>query len=307
MSMEEILDDLPDVSKYPENPIEWLLNASKQFQKVIEYPTKGNTFETILNKFPERKDEIVQHVEGTRIIASQDIISLIQNFLSIKRESTQLCERELYKDMTVDQFITRVFAKRPLFFYTSHDIAMLRSLNGAVGDTWLSVGKDEGEEEGDISLKQYMSYDEMAISALIGLSTPAFFINPGSRDNAGRVAQQGTFNERGIYVGLVGARFERPRKMESLFCVVSKDYNIPKYGFGLENICEDIDLRRYLIMWATFYDQYKVDSYGNKVYCWPTYDEVRQLEIESNEEFSKRHVITNYNDDDDDDEHHDNS
>ena len=65
-----------------------------------------------------------------------------------------------------------------------------------------------------------MSYDEMQISALIGLSGPTFFINNGSRGSAwracrlwliecsdcGRAAEPGSFEPEGIYTALVGAR-----------------------------------------------------------------------------------------------------
>ena len=59
-----------------------------------------------------------------------------------------------------------------------------------------------------------MSYDEMALAALIGVSTPTLFINRGDRHNRGRPGEPGGFVGSGVYTGLVGARFERRGRME---------------------------------------------------------------------------------------------
>jgi hypothetical protein len=49
------------------------------------------------------------------------------------------------------------------------------------------------------------------------------WINNGSRDNRGRPAPLGTFEPEGIYCGMVGARFERYSRMESIFCFLDSD------------------------------------------------------------------------------------
>lgn len=45
----------------------------------------------------------------------------------------------------------------------------------------------------------------MMLSPLIGTSGPTYFINTVDRTNCGRKNPKGTFEERGIIVGLVGA------------------------------------------------------------------------------------------------------
>ena len=83
--------------------------------------------------------------------------------------------------------------------------------------------KEEGEEEekGDLKLEDYLSYDEMQISSLLSLSSPTFFINDGNRNNCASIAKEGTFQKFGVYVGLVGARFEKLQQMESqhMLCI----------------------------------------------------------------------------------------
>jgi len=85
------------------------------------------------------------------------------------------------------------------------------------------VGEDE---EGEISMENYISYSEMQISALIAVSSPTFFINDGNRKNHGRIGKIGTYEEFGIYVGLVGARFEKPGFMEYQHIIGTEELTI---------------------------------------------------------------------------------
>ena len=58
------------------------------------------------------------------------------------------------------------------------DTAMLRDSTGKGGNFDI-IGTDF--ERKPLVLEEYMSYDEMQISALVGLSGPTIFINSGSR------------------------------------------------------------------------------------------------------------------------------
>jgi hypothetical protein len=71
-------------------------------------------------------------------------------------------------------------------------------------------------------LKDYISYDEMQISSMISVSCPTFFINSGSRGNCGRPQKDGSFQRFGVYVGIIGARFERDGLMESEHMLITK-------------------------------------------------------------------------------------
>lgn len=79
-----------------------------------------------------------------------------------------------------------------------------------------------------------MSYDELLLSALFCLASPTFFINNGDRKNCGRIAfDVSTFEQEGIFVGVVGTRFERTSKMESIHMLVSQKESIPEKGYGM--------------------------------------------------------------------------
>jgi len=64
-------------------------------------------------------------------------------------------------------------------------------------------------------LKEYMSYDEMKLAALLTVSSPVQVINTGSRGNQGSRGTAGIEHQpEAIYLGQVGCRFEVPGEME---------------------------------------------------------------------------------------------
>jgi len=66
-----------------------------------------------------------------------------------------------------------LICKRAIYFFGYHDRSMLRNGLTPSSDSWNIVGTDE--EDPDIPLSDYMSYDEMLISALVGVSCQTFF------------------------------------------------------------------------------------------------------------------------------------
>jgi hypothetical protein len=100
----------------------------------------------------------------------------------------------------VEEFLKRLIEKRPLSFFTDDDTTLLRNgakLEKPASADWLLVGCDK---EGAIKLDgvysscnrinfsiliDYLSYDEMQISALLATSAPVYFINNGERNNCG--------------------------------------------------------------------------------------------------------------------------
>ena len=61
-----------------------------------------------------------------------------------------------------------------------------------------------------------LSYDEMLLSSLIGVSAHTKFINKGGRNNKGEEDHTDTYEQEGILMGLVGARCEAPGIMDYL-------------------------------------------------------------------------------------------
>lgn len=96
--------------------------------------------------------------------------------------------------MNTGDFIDRLLKCRPLTFYTSADIYLLK--DGKHGFGW-----KEGEWSETFPFEKYLSYEELPISALIGQSSFTHFINDGSRDNEGIKGIPGSFEPSGVYIG----------------------------------------------------------------------------------------------------------
>lgn len=58
-------------------------------------------------------------------------------------------------------------------------------------------------DEGIPLTSALQSYDEIMLGSLLGVSGPSYFINDGDRQNGGIVGEEGTFEPRGIIIGLV--------------------------------------------------------------------------------------------------------
>ena len=148
--------------------------------------------------------------------------------------------------MTPVRLISRLLRARPLCFLTKADHFLLRNGKKGAGGFEL-VGTSQ--ESAPLSLDGVMSYDELALSALVGVSVPTHFINNGGRFNEGEPGKAGSFVDRGIYTGLVGARFEREERMEWRHMVVTPTQNRPLHGYGREGDLGQPMLRA----WARFY------------------------------------------------------
>jgi hypothetical protein len=108
----------------------------------------------------------------------------------------------------------------------------------------------------------------MQLSALVGVSVPTYFINNGGRNNMGKKASIGTYEPQGIYVGLVGARFEKVDRMEWQHMIITPEQNTRENGYGLKGAFGDT----LTSLWSTMYDLHfptffeaKVDRSGRYI------------------------------------------
>jgi len=199
------------------------------------------------------RDEIAGFANATYPIAHTRVRDLADGFLEIKREQGTAVEREVYGQIpSTEAFLHRLLTRRPLVFMNASDDFLLR--DGRRGSGGFEAISTDAESP-PLTLDRYLSYDEMPIAALLGVSTPTRFINRGHRSNRGRPDRGGTFVERGIYVGQVGARFQRPGLMEWAHAMITMRQNTWN--------AEDSDPLR--LLWARFYDY----PYG-----FPNYDSV---------------------------------
>jgi len=196
-----------------------------------KFPTENNN--VTRPQFEKYKEEVVQHMELAYPLVHGGALSLIDDFMKLKRAYGSKVEKELYKGMTMRGFLDRLARKRAVVFFKANDDYMLRNGTEAAGD-WDKVGTDE---EKAVKLADYMSYDELIISALCGISSPTHFVNTGERRNFGRVAHNFgaddcEFPKQGVYMGLVGARFEKSKVMEQALMAVDRKQNTKANGYG---------------------------------------------------------------------------
>lgn len=225
--------------------------AGQLFKDLIErsqsrpysWPTQANQ----LIHFQDRAETVEQQARGCRPITHVAVKSLIDDFLHSKRQLGSSLEQSFYAALTPTDFIQRLLVQRPLTFYNLSDSYLLRTGERGFGGFEL-VGTDS--ERSPLNLENTLSYDEMAVSALLGVSVPTFFINRGDRQNRARMARPETFQEQGIYVGLVGARFEKPALMESKHMLINRRHSRPENGYGRD---ADELAAETLRPWADFY------------------------------------------------------
>ena len=219
-----------------------------------EIPTRANR----LSELRARAREVEEHAAGVRPVLHGEVVPLIRAFLEIKRELGSPAEQAVYAGLDEVGFVSRLLSKRPLAFLNAFDRYLLRDGTSGIGGFELVGGRYERHP---LTLADLLSYDEVAISALLGVSVPTHFINAGSRNNRAVPGEPGSFEPRGIYVGLVGARFEKPERMEWQHVRVTPEQNTPAKGYG-----PDADpaapATRLSRAWAAFYGREHLPSYA---------------------------------------------
>jgi hypothetical protein len=202
---------VPTMQNTSEDPLYFL----KQSQLSSNFPTRHNR---ISNFDPH---VIASDAVQTNIVLHPRLPDLFTSFLEHKRIHGSSYEKSLYESsetFTWKTLAARLIEKRPLSFLNRSDWTLLRNglgLSNAPNE-WDRNGTEQQDENEVLTLNDYLSYDEIMLSSLIAVAGPTYFINNGNRYNQGRLASKGTFEERGIIIGLVGARFEREDRMDSI-------------------------------------------------------------------------------------------
>lgn len=221
-------------------------------------PYRQPTPDNRLERFADRRGEVEQHAAGVRPILHARVAALLDAYLAIKRQLGTPIEREVYADLDRTGLVTRLLQRRPLAFLNASDSYLLRDGTRSHGG-FEAIGTDA--EQPPLTLATLNSYDDMQLSALLGVSVPTHFINCGSRDNCGIRGKPGSFEPKGIYVGLVGARFERPERMEWAHVRVTPEQNRPERGYGAQ-ADPDAAATRLLRAWAVCYGLDHLPSYA---------------------------------------------
>ncbi len=234
-----------------------LVQASNAFNARTAFPTKNNRIAVIAGANTAKQSTIERQARNTRPLMHKRVKSLMSRFLKYKKAHGSAVEKQLYTSMKPTAFLDRLLTQRPLMFMQANDAYLLRDGQRGSGG-FDTIGT--AQEKSPLILRDYLSYDEMQIAALLGVSVPTYFINDGDRNNQAQLGKPGTFEEQGIYTGLVGARFERPGLMEWQHMIVTPQQNTAANGYGAHPTKAD----PLLALWAKFYNT-TFPTYGEAV------------------------------------------
>eukprot|EP01084_Bolivina_argentea_P056621 103579_1 len=206
--------------------------------EICEFPVDNNRI--ISEEFNQFKPQIYEHMKSCYPLVHGSVLSLANDFLLIKKQFGTEIEKKVYSQMSLCQFFDRLATKRCVVFYQSYDSYLLRNGYNDSGH-WEYVGtpNEQKQDKYDVTplkkpkLSEYLSYDELMISALCGISSKTHFINNGDRRNCGRVNKNNEYYPaEAIYMGLVGARFEKSGFMEHALMAVTPQQNTIENGYG---------------------------------------------------------------------------
>ncbi|XP_034177844.1 ADP-ribosylarginine hydrolase CG3568 isoform X1 [Osmia lignaria lignaria] len=288
----ELLRKCIDVSTPTPTTLPQIIKRSEAFP--IKFPV--NTIRcSALRDRGISTDILERNANSVYPLIHEAMLPLIARWLKHKRTSGSAIERAMYQDMGLIQFIHRLLEKRAVHFFGSEDRWKL--IDGKTGvDGWENVGTDNEKEP--LVLTKCLSYDEIKLSAMLAMSSHTEFINDGSRDNRGVVTNDpDSVQPRGVIIGVVGTRFERPRVMEYQDILITPLQNTVDNGYGPtanSNSEEAHDLR---ITWANFYSEKYQPVYEETVKRVKSKDNKRYLSLTSQtifdiESYMKRILVT---------------
>ena len=143
---------------------------------------------------------IQSDAENTSIIVHSTFPDFARRFVTHKIQHGSTIEKAFYRHMTWPALTRRLIEKRPLVFMGASDPTRLRDgryISGNANLEWDRNGTDEQHLNKVLHIEDYLTYDEIMLGSLIGVSGPSYFINQGGRYNSGKLQQKDTFEERG--------------------------------------------------------------------------------------------------------------
>lgn len=236
-----------------------------------------------ISGFNSAEEMLEIFAESTRPILHYSVYELIDDFLKIQHEGANSA---IFSSLSVEDYVCRLLKQRPVVFFNPDDTFCLHDGTDGTGG-FEKIGTQD--EERQLQMCDYISYDEMQISALVSMSTPTVFMNTGRRDN---MAEYNSAREPyGIYVGSVGARFEVEELMEWVHILVTRTQNTTENGYGgIREESDDIKTRL-LKVWWKFYNPTTQDNFATaNAITFPTFQEVELMRDRNPVKFKERYL-----------------
>lgn len=161
------------------------------------------------------EDKIQELLESACVFMDRRTMKLFTDYISFQKNSPNNIIRDVYRNINSSfDLASRLIRKRPYVFMGAEDFTMLRTLEHVMYDF---VRLNDPKPEDETMFREYISYEEMQLSALLLVASKTSFINDGNRHNEA-IKGFGHIGS-GVYVGMVGSRFERPDVMESQYII----------------------------------------------------------------------------------------
>lgn len=248
----DVLDEACDPNLFSR-----MVSNIKQLQYNV--PSTNNSLEDVARGQSTRALQISCFAQDVGTFYHASVSDLLLQFLEFRRAHGTQVEKSLYQNMTTSQLVTRLLKNRPVVFMDADDQYELHTgQTGQGSQNFVNIGTSL--ERPPLVLSSYLSYAEMQVSALLGISVPTFFINDGGRDNRGVPAPPGTFEDQGVVVDQVGCRFERPQLMEWQHMVVTREQNTAANGYGRNSSTSSP-----LSMWSRLYNVTHFPTYAEAI------------------------------------------
>lgn len=193
--------------------------------RAIEYkfPTQDNNPTTLISS---TQKELNDHLASARPILSQSVAKHIDRFIEYKRTTYPPYLGTALGGAARKALITRLIQKRPLSFAGREDSYLLRDSTN--GDSW----EPSDNLSNNFNTAEYLTYDEIAVGALLGVSSYCRFIDNGNRSET--LADKIDYTKTGVFVGLVGPRFEKEGEMEWKHMIITETQNTTPNGYGAQ-------------------------------------------------------------------------
>lgn len=265
---------------HPDVSFDSLVEASHK--NPVQFPVTHNRLEALVSEQMKSPDAMVKFAQETKPILHWKTLKVIMDFMESKIIQGSSIEKELYKNMSLDDMVNRLLVNRPFTFMGEADLYLLRNQQTGYGG-FDAIGTTR--EAPPLVLADYLSYDEMQLSALLLVATPSYFINNGNKKNQGKLGKKGTYEESGIMIGMVGTRCEVHGRNEYAHMLITPTQNIPQNGYGKNG---ESDKKRALQTFAKLYGQG-----DNTEYFFPSYEEISASNHENYTALSDGRYINN--------------
>lgn len=220
------LKEVARVSPPPRASLDQMTDASSKF--FVKFAVNTTRLKTHLQNGKNPRD-LETHINSAYPVLHHRCLPLLAAFLHFKTSHGTRVEKAVYEGMSLLGLVDRLLLKRPITFLGRDDQYLLRDGKRGKGG-FEKIGSDH--EAQPLCLRDYLSYDEMKLSALLSVSSASFFVNDGNRKNKGVPGERGSFQDSGVIVGMVGARMKKAGYMEWQDCVVTPKQNTRQAGYG---------------------------------------------------------------------------